>query len=217
MHNRHAFALATLVLAACWLPSAVAATLSGKLELGAGPRQEVDAGEAAEGLVYFLPKGEVAPPKPGRFTVDTHSKGFSPTTLVIPVGSIVEFPNRDTILHNVFSRTPGSTFDFGYYGAGQSRSHTFTKPGLVLVSCNVHHGMRANVVVLATPYYTRPKKDGSFSLDGLPDGAGTLVFWHPRTAAASVELVLPVRGAQNRTLTVTKPRIGHAHGARKPK
>ena len=183
----------------------VAAGLAGKLELVAGGRERVTAGEVAEGLVYFLPKSGAAAPKPGTFSVDTRSKGFSPAVLVVPVGSTVRFPNRDSILHNVFSRTPGSTFDFGYYGPGESKQRVFSKPGLVIVNCNVHHNMRADIVVLATPYYTRPDRNGRYSLQGLPKGPGTLVFWHPRADAQQVTINLPQSTAVTRRLVASKP------------
>jgi hypothetical protein len=124
--------------------------------------------------------------------------------LVVPVGSTVRFPNRDSILHNVFSRTAGSVFDFGYYGAGEVKQRVFSRPGLVIVNCNVHHNMRADIVVLATPYYTRPDRSGRYRLDGLPAGPGTLVFWHPRADAQSVAVTLPASGTVNRKLAAIR-------------
>lgn len=188
-------------------------SIQGTLELVAGQKQRVDAGEVADGLVYFLPKAGNPRPKPGYFTIRTHSKGFSPALLVVPAGSTVAFPNRDTVLHNVFSRTPGATFDLGNYGPGQSRQQVFTKPGLITVNCNVHYTMRATVVVMATPYYTRPDKNGRFELTGLPSGPGTLVYWHPRTAAATAQIALPNANAQKQKLVATKPRSDHHAGA----
>ncbi|HWS77143.1 MAG TPA: hypothetical protein VN205_02085 [Thermomonas sp.] len=185
--------------------AAVAVGLSGKLELVAGGREGVAAGEVAEGLVYFLPKAGSVAPKPGTFTVDTRSKGFSPSVLVVPVGSTVRFPNRDSILHNVFSRTPGSAFDFGYYSPGESKQRVFGKPGLVIVNCNVHHNMRADIVVLATPHYTRPDRNGRYSLAGLPKGPGTLVFWHPRADAQQVSVTLPLATPVTRRMVASKP------------
>jgi len=184
---------------------AVGNSVAGRLELVAGGREGIVAGEVAEGLVYFLPKGGSAAPKPGSFTVDTRSKGFSPSVLVVPVGSTVRFPNRDSILHNVFSRTPGSTFDFGFYGPGETRQRVFSKPGLVVVNCNVHHNMRADVVVLSTPHFTRPDRNGRYSLAGLPKGPGTLVFWHPRADAQQVAVNLPANAAVTRRLVASKP------------
>lgn len=185
-------------------PSAGAATITGRLELAAGKGQPVAPGEISEGLVYFLPKAGNPKPKPGRYTINTRAKGFSPTLLVVPVGSTVRFPNVDTILHNVFSRSPGNSFDLGLYSPGESRQHVFNTPGLAIVNCNVHHTMRANVVVLSTPYYARPGKDGRYRLEDVPPGPGTLVFWHPRTAAQTLQVTAPLAGTAVRRLVATK-------------
>lgn len=192
---------------------APAISIQGKIELVAAPKQTVDAGEIADGLVYFLPKAGSPKPKSGYFTIRTHSKGFSPSLLVVPAGSTIAFPNRDSVLHNVFSRTPGATFDLGNYGPGQSRQQVFSKPGLITVNCSVHHMMRATVVVMATPYYTRPDRNGRFELTDLPPGAGTLVYWHPRSAAATTQISLPNANAQKQRLIATKPRADQHAGA----
>ena len=211
---------AALLLSCCLAalsPQCVeAATLVGRVELSAGPRQQVADTDIVDALVYFVPDAKTAPPKPGRFTIDTHSKGFVPGVLVVPQGSEVAFPNRDTILHHVFSRTPGAEFDLGFFPGGQSRSQVFRKPGLNVVSCNVHHGMRAMVVVMSTPYYARPDADGRFRLEGLPDGPGTLVYWHPRGRAYSEKLTLPTPQPRWQRLAITKPPVAHGgEGARR--
>jgi plastocyanin len=193
-------------------PAVPSQRLAGRLELAAGARHPVAAGEVAQGVVYFLPKAGGARPQPARFTVDTQSKGFSPSLLVVPVGSTVSFPNRDQILHNVFSKTPGAAFDLGYYGPGASRETRFSKPGLVVVNCSVHNAMRSNVLVLATPYYTRPGRDGRFTLNGLPPGPGTLVFWHPRANAQSLAVTGPVSEPVLRRLVASRaPLDAHRH------
>ncbi|MDI1252991.1 hypothetical protein [Thermomonas sp.] len=184
--------------------AAPASSISGTLKLVAGQGQSVSAGEVSEGLVYFLPKAGSPKPKPGRFSINTRSKGFAPETLVVPQGSTVRFPNVDTIIHNVYSRSPGNSFDLGYYGPGQSPEFTFNTAGLAIVNCTVHHTMRANVVVLATPYYTRPAKDGRYQIKDVPPGPGTLVFWHPRAAAKSLQASAPLTGGATQTLVVSK-------------
>lgn len=181
-----------------------AGSIAGTLKLVAGQGQSVSAGEISEGLVYFLPKAGSPKPKPGRFSINTRSKGFIPETLVIPQGSTVRFPNVDTIIHNVYSRSPGNSFDLGYYGPGKSPEYTFNTAGLAIVNCTVHHTMRANVVVLATPYYARPGKDGRYVIRDVPAGPGTLVFWHPRAVAKSLQASAPLAGAATQTLVASK-------------
>ena len=186
--------------------------IKGRLELTEGARQRVTPGEIAEGLVYFLPTAGAPLPKPGTFSISTQSKAFNPNYLVVPVGSTVSFPNSDTVLHHVYSRTPGSTFDLGTFGPGESRQAVLKKAGLVIVNCNVHSSMRANVLVLATPYYTRPGKDGSFQLKDVPVGSGTLVFWHPRSNAESLPFEAGRTTPVVKSLVATKAGL-EAHSA----
>ena len=56
-------------------------------------------------------------------------KSFQPHVLVVPVGSAVDFPNRDPFFHNVFSMFDGKRFDLGLYEAGASNSVRFDRLG----------------------------------------------------------------------------------------
>src|ERR1700688_2621793 len=55
------------------------------------------------------------------------NKTFEPHILVVPVGSMVEFPNHDPFFHNVFSLFEGKRFDLGLYEAGTSRMERFDR------------------------------------------------------------------------------------------
>lgn len=202
---------ACVLLMMALAPAHAAQRLSGRVDLVPGPRQAVIPGEVSEGVVYFLPQAGGARGQPGRFSVDTQTKGFLPATLVVPANSVVAFPNRDQILHNVYSKSPAAAFDLGTYGPGEVREARLPRAGLVQVNCNVHQGMRATVLVLDTPYYARPLADGRFDLSGLPDGAGTLVFWHPRARAESRAVAGP-RADYTVQLRALRPRAGAAGG-----
>ena len=182
--------------------------IRGRIRLEAGRRQVVAPEEVAQTVLYFLPDAGAARPATKQLSSTTYTKGFEPNLLVATVGSTVSFPNRDVIIHNVFSATPGSSFDLGSYGPGQTRSQRFERPGLVVVNCNVHRGMRANVLVLETPHSTQARPDGSFALTGLPAAPGTLVIWHPRAAAQSIAWNGRAALTVERTLVATRPRIG---------
>jgi plastocyanin len=199
--------------------SAVEATaaLSGRIELVAGAGQSMAAADMAGAVVYFVPDAAGARAKPGRFTIYTHNKQFEPESLVIPLGSTITFPNQDEILHNVFSVTPASSFDLGLYGEGKSAEYTFKKPGLVLINCNVHHAMQANVLVVDTAFIARPDAAGRFDLGSLPAGPGKLMLWHPRAALQTEPVSLPVAGPLALKLVLNKPRITeHLNKERKP-
>ncbi len=166
------------------------------------------AGEIADTVIWFVPESGGARPAPGRFSVYTQNKAFDPPLLVVPVGSTVAFPNSDPIRHNVYSTTPGSAFDFGFYGEGESRERVFDKPGVVVVNCNVHHVMQAQILVLPTVHHTRPGADGRYRMAGLPAGAGELHFWHPRAGVQTLRVALPVTSQVDRRIELSKPRAG---------
>jgi plastocyanin len=191
-------------------------SLRGQLELLAGSGQSLSADEISHAVVYFVPDSGAVAARPGRYRIYTHNKEFEPASLVIPLGSTISFPNQDEILHNVFSVTPRSSFDLGVYGEGKSADYTFTKTGLVLINCNVHQAMQANVLVVDTPFIVSPGDDGRFVFDNLPSGSGKLMVWHPRANVQSQIVNVPAQGRVSVRLVLTKPRVSeHLNKERK--
>lgn len=199
---------ATPVAAAAAAVPAIGSTLSGRVELGTSGGNTFEARELSETVVYFVPDSGGRRPQPGRFRMYTQGKAFDPPLLIVPIGSSVSFPNNDPIRHNVYSGTPGAAFDLGFYGEGESREHVFDQPGLVVVNCNVHHVMQAQVLVLPTAYHTRVDASGKFRLDELPAGRGVLHFWHPRANPSSLPVSVPTGTSIDRTLVISKARVG---------
>jgi plastocyanin len=105
------------------------------------------------------------------------NKSFDPHILVVPAGSLVEFPNRDPFFHNVFSLFEGKRFDLGLYEAGTSRMVRFDRPGISYIFCNIHPEMSAVVITIATPFYAISTRDGQLSLTGVPYGRYLLHVW----------------------------------------
>jgi len=117
------------------------------------------------------------------------NKSFEPHILVVPAGSLVEFPNRDPFFHNVFSLFEGKRFDLGLYEAGTSRMVRFDRPGISYIFCNIHPEMSAVVITLATPLYAIATKDGQLSLTGVPYGHYILHFWSEGMGLENAQLV----------------------------
>lgn len=188
-----------------------AVEVTGKLRLVGTNGEELQLAEIAEAVVFFRPEAGAKVQAPRRpVSLVTKNKDFAPRVLTIPVGATVIFPNEDPILHNVFSVSPRNRFDLGLYSRGQGKTHTFDSPGLVRVYCNVHPDMAAYLLVLDTPHHVQPNPDGSFRLEGLPPGPGTLTIWQERSRPWSQRLVIPQRGALQPlkvNMTVDRPRI----------
>jgi len=105
------------------------------------------------------------------------NKSFEPHILVVPAGSVVEFPNRDPFFHNVFSLFEGKKFDLGLYEAGTSQTVRFDRPGISYIFCNIHPEMSAVVITIATPLYALSTSDGQLSLESVPYGRYLLHVW----------------------------------------
>jgi plastocyanin len=123
-------------------------------------------------------------PKPmvsrAHLTITQRNKRFDPHFVVVPVGSVIDFPNLDPFFHNVFSLFDGKRFDLGLYEAGSSRSVPFTRAGVCYIFCNIHPDMSAVVVVVDTPYYAISNAEGQFTLANVPPGRYALSAWSDR-------------------------------------
>src|SRR5438874_1330575 len=106
------------------------------------------------------------------------NKSFHPGILVVPVGSEVQFPNRDPFFHNVFSLFEGKRFDLGLYEAGSTKDVRFDKQGISYIFCNIHPQMNAVVIALNTPYYGISDKKGQVLIPYVPPGRYELHTWY---------------------------------------
>jgi plastocyanin len=120
---------------------------------------------------------------PQTFDISINDKVYAPRVVVARVGSTVRFPNHDPFKHNVFSVSEPNNFDLGLFGRNESRSKTFTAPGLVRIYCNIHPRMVAYVVLVSNRHYTQPANDGSFTIADVPPGRYKLHTWHERVPA----------------------------------
>jgi plastocyanin len=146
-----------------------------------------------ETLVWLDPAGK-APKKPAAtFTMTTRSKTILPHVLAVPAGSTLTFPNEDPITHNLFSLTPGNTFDLGLYRKGSGKSQKFEAPGMVNVYCNIHPTMSAVVHVMATPYYGFADASGNYSFD-VPAGKYRVTAWNEQGGTAVSEIDVQADG-----------------------
>jgi plastocyanin len=207
----HRLRLFVALVALGGLPAYVGAAtnqsvISGNVSLVTGAGQSLAPGEVTDTLVYFVPKHGKVRVHPGTYTIYTVNMDFRPAAMAIPVGSTVKFTNLDQVLHNLYSATPDSTFDFQFQASGQSIAHAFTHAGPVLISCNVHRSMALDLLVVPTPYMAKVSADGSFSLHGLPSGSGTLYFWNPRAALSQQSVTVPATSIEQQLIAV-KPRV----------
>jgi hypothetical protein len=126
----------------------------------------------------------------GEYTLLQKNRMFIPHLQVVPVGSIVAFPNADPFFHNVFSLFDGKRFDLGLYEAGSSKSVTFSREGVSYIFCNIHPEMSAVILTLSTPLYSIADSSNAFDLRAIPAGDYRLHFWIegvPQTVLAGLD------------------------------
>lgn len=145
--------------------------------------------------VVWVEGPPAADPPAAPFTIETKDKTFGPSLLIVPAGATVAFPNGDAIRHNVFSVSGANRFDLGLYGKGESRQVVLKDPGIVRVFCNVHSQMASTIVVVPNRFATRVRRDGSFSIEGVPAGRHRLHVWDERGGEASRDIDVPDDGA----------------------
>lgn len=126
-------------------------------------------------------------PVPAGARLTQKDKRFIPELLVVPVGSSVEFPNRDPFFHNVFSLFEGKRFDLGLYQAGETRQVRFDREGVSYIFCNIHPEMHAVVIALSTPFYTVSGTDGEIKIPDVPSGTYHMHVWYDRAAPEALQ------------------------------
>jgi len=136
---------------------------------------------AAGVAVWLVPTGDTPAAMPPQSATHPRliqkGKMFQPHALVVPVGAVVEFPNRDPFFHNVFSLFEGKRFDLGLYEAGTTREVHFTKPGVSYIFCNIHPEMSAVVIAIPTPYYAISDAQGEIIIPNVNVGRYILHYW----------------------------------------
>jgi plastocyanin len=138
-------------------------------------------------VVYLESLDGQTPVHPGHYRLDQKNKSFVPSVLAVPVGSTVDFPNDDSIFHNVFSVSPPAPFDLGLYRSGASKSRVFSAPAIYRVFCNIHPEMTAMILVLPTSYITETTPSGSYRLD-VPAGKYRVTAWSEHSQPASANI-----------------------------
>lgn len=147
-----------------------------------------------DGMAGFKP---LPPTKPAQVvTQRVWQKGamFSPHVLPILVGTTVEWPNNDDILHNVFSISDAKPFDLGLYKSPTLKAVTFDKPGRVDVFCSIHTRMSCVVLVLENPYFAASDSKGRYGITNVPAGTYQLKAWGERVPSQTREITVPETG-----------------------
>jgi plastocyanin len=162
--------------------------------------ERINYSEMRDFVVYIqgsLGKKPTPPEKPAQvMTRRVTQKGaqFYPHVLPIVVGTTVEWPNNDEILHNVFSFSEPKQFDLGLYKSPAVKPVTFDQPGRVDVFCSIHTRMSCIVLVLENPFFVTTNDKGNYYIPNIPAGTYRVKAWHERLPSQVREITIPEQG-----------------------
>jgi plastocyanin len=159
-----------------------------------GKLAQVDPDDVWVYLMPELPRGKQAPkPKAVTTQIRQCNETFVPHTVVVPIESIIEFPNNEknpSTEHNVFSPT-SPIFDLGKYGPPTKRSRSFMDDGEFDIYCDIHRYMEAKVKVVETEASLIAKVvNGKFTLTDVPPGDYKVVAWVPNSAESKTKVTV---------------------------
>ncbi|MSU65655.1 MAG: hypothetical protein EXS38_06055 [Opitutus sp.] len=135
--------------------------------------------DAVVSLIALEPTGQAAPPA-APAVIGQQKQEFSPYVTAVQVGSAVDFPNRDTVGHQVYSSSKIKKFELPLYVGEAREPIVFDRPGIVAIGCNIHDWMLAYVVVLETPWFAKSAADGTAKIANAPPGRYRVEIWQPR-------------------------------------
>jgi plastocyanin len=130
-----------------------------------------------EAVVWLDAPGPRRPSAPT--VIDQRNLAFAPRVAAVQAGTTVRFPNRDRVIHNVFSTHESTKFDLGFYPVGAVKDWKFDRAGLSRIFCSIHPQMTAYVMVLDTPYFAQSDTRGQFVIRDVPPGTYRVSAWRP--------------------------------------
>jgi plastocyanin len=168
---------------------------AGGLDMTLVDRQGHGVGEAVvtvspvdKHAVSPVDKHAAAPP-PATAVMDQRNVAFIPRVLVVAVGTNVQFPNNDTVSHQVYSFSAAKKFQLPLYKGELHSAVVFDHEGLVVLGCNIHDAMAGYVYVTDAPFFGKTDASGMLRLQNVPAGDYRITVWSPIIADPAPSLV----------------------------
>lgn len=180
---------------------------------GTGEREivEVNAkGGNLGGAVVYVAKIDKGKPwgETDKAVLDQKGCRFAPDVLVVKKDSELTIRNSDPVLHNIHTYEIIGAVRRTMFNVGQPDKGDMKQPvkvrraNIVKIECDAHDFMHAWAFTADNPYAAVTKEDGSFSIDGLPDGDYELKAWHPVLGEKSAKVT--VKGAATASFEFSK-------------
>lgn len=102
---------------------------------------------------------------------------FVPRVVVLKKGQQIRFTNEDSEFHNVHVQARGELFN-QTMPPGQPSVFTPKSTGILNVMCDIHHHMRAFVIIQDTPWIMACSPKGKYRFENVPAGKYKMTVWH---------------------------------------
>jgi plastocyanin len=133
-----------------------------------------------DAIVYLDDGGPSSPATEARSVVDQIDEKFVPQLTVIQTGTIVEFPNSDSVSHHVYSFARPNSFELPLYKGQLTPEVRFDHPGIVTLGCNIHDTMLGYIVVVDSAHFGITDTDGAVTISGVSSGFNRFFVWSQR-------------------------------------
>lgn len=103
---------------------------------------------------------------------------FKPRVMPIMTGGTIEFVNIDPVPHDIYSFSIPKTFQTPFF-QNEHAFVTFKESGGVILHSSVYTDMKAHVLILEHPYFTKTRDNGTYSMRNIRPGIYQVTAWHP--------------------------------------
>ena len=163
-------------------------------------------GKLANVFVYVKggPADKLSFPTPADPVVlDQQGCRYHPRVLGLQTNQPFKVINSDNTTHNIHP-SPKVNAEWNQMQAQGAPpiEKKFGRPEtLIPVKCNQHPWMKANIGVLAHPYFAVSGKDGSYTIKNVPPGTYTLVFWHETKGEQTQQVTIAAKESKTQDMT----------------
>ena len=151
-------------------------------------------GKPVNDVVVTVSDGRMAASADGRkWIMDQMNLRFVPQVLIVPVHASVQFPNSDSVSHQVYSFSKAKSFQLPLYKGKVHSPITFDVPGLVVLGCNIHDEMIGYIYVTAAHWFGETDTSGMFNVPDVNAEKVTVTIWSPYIADPEKSLTREVQ------------------------
>src|SRR4030095_926552 len=135
--------------------------------------------------------------------LDQQGCRYHPRVLGLQTNQTLKVLNSDNTTHNIHPspKTNQEWNQMQAQGAPPLEKKFTRAETLIPVKCNQHPWMKANVGVLAHPYFAVSAKDGSYTIKNVPPGSYTLVFWHETKGEQTQQVTIAAKEYKTQDMT----------------